>query len=53
MEEFSALLRGVELRREADDWRQLHPAAYGLGRRGARERIGRGLVSLGERLIGA
>jgi hypothetical protein len=52
MEEFSAMLRGEELRREAEAWRRLHAAA-GKRHVPARERIGWSLVHLGERLIGA
>lgn len=33
MDETSALLRGEELRREAQAWRRLHAAAHGIGER--------------------
>jgi hypothetical protein len=60
MEELFTRLRGEELRREADAWRLLHAAGSGTrARRSARERVparerlGRQMVSLGQRLMDA
>jgi hypothetical protein len=48
--DYSADLRGAELRREAEEWRRLHAAA-GKRHPSTRERLGRRLIRLGERLI--